>query len=149
MLIGGLIEKSGRVLAWAVLAGCLAAAPRVAGAEEARLAAFLGSWEGSAICINMDRAPRCVDETVIYDVRPAEKPGIATLTFSKIGDGQKEFQYEVDFTYDESALCWQGEYPAPGWPAIYRFTIKGGELTGSESLQPENVAVRSFQLKRR
>jgi hypothetical protein len=145
--IGSLV-KVGGVLALAALAGCVAATPRVADTPESRLASFVGSWQGSAICVDMVAAPKCYDETLVADVRLSDTPGGAKLMFYGVKDGQRQEQYAVEFTFSEHEGCWTGVYPSPGWPARYCFRVEGRKLSGTELLLTRLVVVRTFDFKR-
>ncbi|HYV18774.1 MAG TPA: hypothetical protein VFC25_07075 [Verrucomicrobiae bacterium] len=107
--------------------------------------AFLGTWRGTSTCVNRTLAPACNDETVIYEVRRAEKPNAVILAADKIVDGKRLPMGELEFVSSEPDGCWRGEFTTPRAHGVWCLIVEGRNLHGSLLHMPENVAVRKVQ----
>jgi hypothetical protein len=119
-----------------------------AGAGDSSQAAFLGTWRGTSLCVNRELAPACKDETVVYEVQPARKPGTVTLKADKIVDGKREPMGDLDFAYDAAEGCWRSEFETPRVHGVWCLVVEGDGLKGSLRVLPQNASVRDVQLKR-
>ena len=129
------------LIAWASGVACLTA-------TQGDMNAFVGTWRGSSTCVNRQIAPACQDETVIYEVRRADKPNTATLKADKVVDGQRVPMGELDFLYDEKNACWRSEFTTPRVHGVWCLIVQGTSMTGSLRVLPENADARKVQLTR-
>jgi len=106
---------------------------------------FLGSWRGTSTCVNRKVAPACKDETVVYDVRPSDKPKTALLDAYKIVDGQRLPMGELEFVYSDKEGCWRSGLSTPRVQGTWCLVVEGRSLTGTLRVMPENVDVRKVQ----
>jgi hypothetical protein len=116
-----------------------------AAAGKGDLKAFLGTWRGTSLCVNRTIAPACNDETVVYEVRRAEKPDAVILAADKIVEGKRLPMGELEFVYSEPEGCWRGEFTTPRAHGVWCLVVEGKNLRGSLRHMPENVDVRKVQ----
>lgn len=134
---------------WAgVSLGCVLAASAVSAAGTGDLSQFLGTWNGTSICVNRQVAPACKDETVVYEVRRSEKPQTAVLSADKIVDGKRLPMGELEFVYSEKDGCWRADFTAPRGQGVWCLVIDENGMTGGLRVLPENAEVRKVRLKR-
>src|SRR5262249_25308669 len=74
-----------------------------------------GTWRGSSLCMDGERAPACKDEEVLYKFTRPEggAEGKAHQEAFKIVDGNVVPMGELDFTYDPDARAWTCEFESP------------------------------------
>jgi hypothetical protein len=102
---------------------------------------LLGNWTGTSLC-QVKPSP-CHDETVIYRITKAKKPGTVVLQMDKIVDGKAEFMVTLDFTYDKETGALRGEMKNGLWD----FKVKGNQIEGT-LLLPDKTVYRVVSVKR-
>jgi hypothetical protein len=123
------------------------AAGVVSAAGTGELSHFLGTWHGTSTCVNRQLAPACKDETVVYEVGRADKPGSAVLKADKIVDGKRVPMGDLEFVYSETQGCWRAEFTTPRVQGVWCLVVDGKNMTGSLRVLPENAEVRQVKLK--
>jgi hypothetical protein len=118
------------------------------GAAADGLEQIVGTWRGSSTCVNRELAPACRDETVVYDVRPSGKAGVATLKADKVVDGKRVTMGEFDFAFDPRAGCWRSEFTTPRVHGVWCLSIRDRTMTGRLRVLPKNADVRRVELRR-
>jgi hypothetical protein len=108
---------------------------------------LLGTWRGTSTCVNLKIAPACHDEVVVYEVRPAEKPGTATLQADKIVDGTRASMGELDFAFDEKEGCWKSEFQNTKVHVVWCLVVNGTGMTGGLRDVPTGEPIRKVELK--
>ena len=129
------------------LLASMVAAGAVSAAGTGDLSHFLGTWHGTSTCINRQVAPACKDETVVYEVRPSDKPQAAVLKADKVVDGKRLPMGELEFVYSEKDGCWRAEFTSPRVQGVWCLVVDESRMTGGLRVLPENVEVRTVQRK--
>ncbi len=131
------------VLALAFLVG----SPPLAAADPS--SAILGTWRGTSTCTDLERAPACKNEVVVYRFTPAKGkvPGRTTLAAAKIVDGQEVPMGEMDFSWD-GAKGWTSEFTTPRFHALWAYAVDGPELTGTLVDLPTKSTLRRVKATR-
>ena len=137
------MNRRGRIGLGAGLLLILAVGATAAGKSDPKT--FLGTWRGTSICTNRTIAPACHDETIVYEVRRAEKPDAVILAADKIVDGKRVPMGELEFVYSEPDGCWRGEFTTPRAHGVWCFIVEGRNLRGSLLHMPEKAEVRKVQ----
>ena len=122
-----------------------------AGASDANAKAILGEWRGTSVCVNLQAAPACRDEEVIYEFREMAPPvaGKLTLKADKIVDGRAEPMGEFDIAWDPAEEAWSSEVRTPRVHALWRFKQPSrDELAGTLVLRPDRTVVRKAAARR-
>lgn len=111
----------------ALLAGILLLATASAPGD-----AILGTWRGTSTCVDLERAPACKDEVVVYDIRPGEKPGTFALDAKKVVDGQPVPMGVIEgFVRDPKTGRYAGEFRNSRVHILWSYEVKGTEMTGT------------------
>jgi len=139
------MKGAARIALGAGLLLLVAGGAAASGSGSGDLKAFLGTWRGTSTCVNRTIAPACHDETIIYDVRRAEKPNAVILAADKIVDGKRVPMGELEFSYSEQEGCWRGEFTTPRAHGVWCFIVEGRNLRGSLLHMPEKAEVRKVQ----
>lgn len=126
----------------AILLAAAAAAP------PGDLASFVGTWHGTSTCVDLKFAPACKNEVVIYDVRPADKPGAAILAPDKVVNGERQPMGELEFTYDDKEGCWASAFKNERVNVLWCLKIKDRTMTGWLRDVPTKTVVRKAELTR-
>jgi len=136
------------ILSLGLLAGCSSPSAPAPGPVGSSPEAIVGSWQGSSRCVNLELAPACKDETVIFDAKKADAEGAIALTGSRLVDGKPEpMGGPLEFKYDGSAGCWRTEFETPRLHGAWCLEVRGDDLTGSFDQIPGG-AIREVVLKR-
>ena len=116
--------------------------------EKGDPADFLGTWRGTSTCVDRKVAPACKDETVIYEVRRADKAGAVILEADKVVGGERLPMGELEFTYSGKDGCWRSEFTTPRTHGVWCLVVEGRKLTGTLRVLPENADVRKVEAVR-
>jgi hypothetical protein len=114
-------------------------------AQDANAKAILGVWRGTSICVNLEAAPACKNEEVIYEFRETTPPvaGKLNLTADKIVDGKVVPMGEFEVVWVPAEGAWSSEIQTPRVHALWSFKqSKGDELAGTLVLLPDRTLVR-------
>jgi hypothetical protein len=95
-----------------------------------------GTWRGTS------------DETVVYEVRNADKPGTVILAADKIVNGDRVPMGEMTFAYDAALACWRSDFESPRVKSRWCFTVEGNTLKGTATQLPGNQVIRRVTAKR-
>ena len=84
-------------------------------AEEANAKALLGVWRGTSTCVNLEAAPACKNEEVIYEFRETTPPVARKLNLKadKIVDGKVVPMGELDLVWVPAEVAWSCEIQTP------------------------------------
>ena len=110
----------------------------------------LGTWKGTSLCVNLDAAPGCKNEEVVYEFRETSPPsaGKLTLAADKIVNGERLPMGELEFAWDAKGGAWVCEMKNR-YHALWTFPLPvDGELTGTLVLLPEKTVVRKVAARR-
>ena len=68
-------------------------------------------WRGTSVCVNLEAAPACHDEEVVYEFREMTPPvaGKLTLKADKIVDGKVVPMAVFDLVWDPARESWSYE----------------------------------------
>ena len=103
-------------------------------------------WKGDSICTGVRAA--CHDEIAAYHITAAEDPKQVTIRGCKIVNGEEQemgtMLYDVDFEH-QTLRC---DYNSGRVHTIWFFHWNGESMTGTATLQPENVVGRNITLHR-
>ena len=120
-------------------------------AEEANAKALLGVWRGTSTCVNVEAAPGCKNEEVIYEFRETTPPVARKLNLKadKIVDGKVVPMGEFDLVWIPAEGAWSYEIQTPRVHALWSFKQPGGdELAGTLVLLPDRTLVRKAAARR-
>jgi len=110
---------------------------------------IVGSWSGSSVCVDLQAAPACNDETVMYDISASPgKPNMVTVNADKVVEGKRGSMGVLEFTHDAKSGSWTSELDTPRLHALWRLTVKGTMLTGTLTLLPSKAVVRKIDLRK-
>jgi hypothetical protein len=118
-------------------------------AQAAPVAAIVGTWQGTSICVDHVKDPACRDEIVIYDVDSLSTPrGTVNMRADKVVNGVREFMGAMQFAYDAGTKSWSSELTTPRFHGLWAFTIEGNAMNGSLLELPGRRQVRRVSVKR-
>ncbi len=120
-------------------------------AQDANAKAILGTWRGTSICVNLEAAPSCKNEEVIYEFREVTPPvaGKLNLKADKIVDGKVVPMGEFDLAWVSAEGAWSCEIRTPRVHALWSFKQPGGdELAGTLVLLPDRTLLRKAAARR-
>ena len=120
-------------------------------AQDANAKAILGTWRGTSICVNLEAAPACKNEEVIYEFRELTPPvaGKLNLKADKIVDGNALPMGELDFVWVSADAAWSCEIQTPRVHALWSFKQPtGDELAGTLVHLPDRTLVRKAAARR-
>ena len=130
----------------------LLAVPLFAGAPEGPPPPepIFGTWRGTSVCMDRERAPACKDEEVLYTfTRPADgAEGKAHQKADKIVDGNVVPMGELDFTYDPNVRAWVSEFESPRVHGLWSYSVAGGKLSGTLLELPSRAILRTVSCLR-
>ncbi len=94
--------------------------------------AILGTWRGTSKCVDLERAPACKDEVVVYDFRPGEKAGTFALDAKKVVDGRPVPMGVIEgFARDPKTGRFAAEFRNSRVHVVWSYDVKGAEMTGT------------------
>ena len=128
---------------------CLVVAASASAADDPRT--ILGSWRGTSLCVNLQAAPACRDEEVLYKFRETTPPaaGKLTLQADKIVDGKVVPMGVLDLVWDSKASAWTSEISTPRVHALWSYALpKGDELAGTLVSLPDRALLRKVAVRR-
>ena len=120
-------------------------------AQDANAKAILGTWRGTSTCVNLEAAPGCKNEEVIYEFRELTPPAAGKLNVKadKIVDGKVLPMGELDFVWVPAEGAWSCEIQTPRVHALWSFKQPSGdELAGTLVLLPDRTLVRKAAARR-
>jgi hypothetical protein len=120
-------------------------------AQDANAKAILGTWRGTSTCVNLEAAPGCKNEEVIYEFRELTPPvaGKLNLKADKIVDGKIVPMGEFDLVWVSAEGAWSCEIQTPRVHALWSFKQPSGdELAGTLVLLPDRTLVRKAAARR-
>ena len=120
-------------------------------AQDANAKAILGTWRGTSICVNLEAAPSCKNEEVIYEFREVTPPvaGKLNLKADKIVDGKVVPMGEFDLAWVSAEGAWSCEIRTPRVHALWSFKQPGGdELAGTLVRLPDRTLLRKAAARR-
>lgn len=123
-----------------------------AAAQEADPKPILGVWRGTSLCVNLEAAPACRDEEVVYEFREMTPPvaGKLNLNADKIVDGKVVPMGAFDLAWDPRRGAWSYEIQTPRVHALWSFEQpRGDDLAGTLVLLPDRTLVRKAAAHRR
>lgn len=136
-----------------VLGALTLAAP--ARTEEPRPAAanhqpseLIGTWRGTSTCTDLEIAPACKDEVVVYDFSAGKEPGTVHWKADKVVNGERLFMGEFDVTYSAAEGCWRAEHVSPRFTTVWCVAVDGSHLTGTARSQPGNHQIRKIDARK-
>jgi hypothetical protein len=99
-----------------------------------------GTWRGSSTCLVKGSA--CRDELNVYRFsKLAERPGMFSVTASKVVEGKEIVMGRGDWTYDAGKHVLEGKSPE------IRMVVDGNRMEGDLTL-PDGTAYRRISLKK-
>ena len=113
--------------------------------------AILGTWRGTSTCVNLEAAPGCKNEEVIYEFRELTPPAAGKLNVKadKIADGKVVPMGEFDLVWVPAEGAWSCEIQTPRVHALWSFKQPSGdELAGTLVLLPDRTLVRKAAARR-
>jgi hypothetical protein len=112
-------------------------------------AVIVGSWQGTSTCVNLQAAPACRNENVIYVVRRSpDKSGVVILAADKIVSGKHVPMGNLEFAYSGVEKCWRSEFKTPGAHGVWCFVVRFDSLTGTLRELPGNTVVREVRVRK-
>jgi hypothetical protein len=123
----------------------LPAIPASSTAQDASPKAIKGVWRGTSICVNLEAAPACKNEEVIYEFRETTPPvsGKLNLNADKIVDGKAVPMGEFEVVWVPAEGAWSSEIQTPRVHALWSFKQpKSDELAGTLVLLPDRTLIR-------
>jgi len=120
-------------------------------AQDANAKAILGTWRGTSICVNLEAAPACKNEEVIYEFRETTPPvaGKLNVNADKIVDGKAVPMGEFDLVWVPAEGAWNYEIQTPRSHALWSFKQPAGdELAGTLVRLPDRTLVRKASAHR-
>ena len=111
---------------------------------------ILGEWRGNSVCVDLEKAPFCHDEVVIYDFTRGDgwHADRTHLKAYKVVDGRRELMGELDFDYDRAAGTWKCEFEAPRVHGRWSFQVEEDRLTGMLVELPSEAVLRKVSAPR-
>jgi hypothetical protein len=103
---------------------------------------ILGVWHGFSKCTDLERAPACKDEEVVYTFSATEEPGKVLMKADKIVRGVREPMGELVFSFDAHANRWWHEYQNPLVHFVWEYTLDGDRLSGTATEIPSQAVLR-------
>lgn len=137
-----------RIGAAAVGLVCIGAVAALA-APEAK--PILGFWQGTSTCVNLEAAPACNNEVVIYEFTETAPPSADKVTCKadKIVDGKRQFMGELEFVRGAAPGVWISEFEnRSGQRGVWTFTVQKDDLSGTLVRLPEKTLIRKIAVKR-
>ena len=120
-------------------------------AQDANAKAILGTWRGTSTCVNLEAAPACKNEEVVYEFRETTPPvaGKLNLKADKIVDGKVVPMGEFDLVWVPADGAWSCEIRTPRVHALWSFKQpRGDELAGTLVHLPDRTLVRKAAARR-
>ncbi len=113
-----------------------------ASAESSR-AELLGDWRGTSKCVNLQAAPACQDETVLYHFLPvAGATDKVWLKADKLVNGVFELMGEFECHFNSAAGTWDSEIRTPRVHILWSYTVKDRQLSGTLVALPDRTLLR-------
>lgn len=111
---------------------------------------ILGEWHGSSLCVDLERAPACHDEQVVYYfTRGTGWHSDRTLLRAyRLVAGKQEPMGELEFDYDSAAATWSSELETPRFHGSWTFQVEGDRLTGALLELPSQARLRRVSAAR-
>ncbi len=101
-----------------------------------------GTWRGTSVCTDRERAPACKDEEVLYEFTPVTEVKVR-LKADKIVGGNVVPMGELDFDYDAGARVWKSEFESPRVHGLWSFSVAGDRLYGTLVDLPSRAVLRT------
>ena len=133
------------VLGAALALVCAAPAARGGAADVERI---VGTWRGTSKCVDLEAAPACRDEVVVYEV--AAKPGATdkvVVKADKIVNGERQNMGDLEYTLGSDGT-WTSDFESPRMRSHWTLTVEGRKMTGTGALMPSNTLTRRMDLER-
>jgi hypothetical protein len=135
-----------------LLAALLATVPYTVqpppGKAGSSIEAFLGTWEGTSTCTNLELTPACKNEHVIYEVSRGQKGGTVVVKADKVVNGERQWMGDIEMTYNTAKACWYSEIHTR-WDGYWCFVVQGDEMTGTLKLMEGDAVTRDVQVRRK
>jgi hypothetical protein len=114
-----------------------------AAAEPLPRAEILGDWRGTSKCVNLEAAPACKDEIVLYHFLPIDGASDKVLLKAdKQVNGAWELMGELELHFRAADGSWEGEFSNPRVHILWNYTIKGRQMTGTLISLPDRTLLR-------
>jgi hypothetical protein len=136
-------------LVGAAAPGAAAAPASSAPPDPGAPAAILGVWQGTSLCTNLQLAPACKDEQVIYTFVPAaETAGAVRLEADKVVEGERQRMGEMELVFREASGRWESEIETARYHSLWSFEVEGRTLHGELVDLPSGGRVRAIRVER-
>jgi hypothetical protein len=115
----------------------------------------VGDWEGESKCVNLEAAPACRDEHVIFHItRVRDKQnkvidGSVFVRADKVVDKKNLTMGYLTFKVDLSTYSIQNVFKNKKGGGVWNLSIKNNQMTGTLTQLPGNVVVRKLTLARK
>ena len=103
---------------------------------------------GTSVCTDLDAAPACKDETVVYEFKPGAQPGTVRWAADKVVDGKRLPMGEMDLAWDAAEQLWKAEFTSARVHSEWRVMVRGTRLVGTGRLLPGNQMVRRMAARK-
>ena len=112
------------------------------------VAAILGTWRGTSICVDRQVDRACRDEAVIYEVDSASSSrGPVRMRADKVVGGVRQPMGVLRLGFDSTTQIWSAELTAR-LRARWSFAVKGDVLEGTLTELPSGRLVRRATARR-
>lgn len=126
--------------------------PDEGAATAADTTVLLGEWRGRSLCTDLERAPACKDEEVIYLFTRAagsqEPRGRVHQKADRIVAGEIVPMGEMDFDWSAEERAWISEVETARFHGRWRLSVSGGRLSGTLVELPSGAQLRAVQAER-
>jgi hypothetical protein len=111
---------------------------------------LIGTWRGSSICSDRERAPACKDEEIIYTFRSPSsgEPRKAILKADKVVNGEIVPMGEMEISYNADSKRWESELKSPRFHGLWSFACTGLELSGTLIDLPSKAVLRKVTARK-
>lgn len=125
----------------------LAAAASVS-ADDSAQKKIVGTWKGTSTCVDLEAAPACKDERVIYEISAvARAADRVRVQADKVVGGERGTMGVMDYGL-QSDGSWTSEFRNARVHSAWRLVVDGDRIAGTGALLPENTLVRRIELTR-
>jgi hypothetical protein len=114
--------------------GCLAQAAGGKTAIHGAPSQIAGVWRGNSVCA-VENSP-CHDEVNVYRfAEVAGKPGVFSVTGSKMVDGKEVVMGTAEWKYDAETHTLSADMPS----GVFRYVVDGDKMEGTLSMRDHTV----------
>jgi len=136
-----------RVMAFG-LALALAATTATAADDDSARKKIVGTWRGTSTCVDLQAAPACKDERVIYEITAvAGAADRVSVQADKIVGGERGTMGVMEFRLQADG-SWTSEFQGPRGRSAWRLVVDGERMSGTAALLPSNAVIRKIELTR-